>query len=249
MADSNSNMIANAMKPFGLSLLSYYEGAHEAVLMVRRDDGFESAVPVKHFFRSEVDFGAIERSAIEQCYGHVLDVGSGTGVHSIILESKGFNVTAIDITSEAVDIMNRRGFRGGVQGDIFEYRGGPFDTIIMLGHGTGIVGDLFGLSRFLKHARNLAKPAGQLLLDSLDVSRSQEPADLAYHMKNREAGRYIGEIKMQFEFQGQAGPFCYWLHIDQGTLKEYARAAGWDCDIILGNENGEYLARLKMINI
>jgi SAM-dependent methyltransferase len=161
-------MIEDAMKPYGLSLLSYFEGEHDTALIIRRDDGFESKVPVKHFFRKEVEFGAIERVALEQCRGHVLDIGCGTGIHSLVLDSRGFTVTAIDITQEAVDIMNRRGFKGGLHGNIFEYQGGPFDTLIMLGHGIGIVGDLEGLRKFLVHARSLAVSGGQLLLDSLE---------------------------------------------------------------------------------
>lgn len=239
-------MIEDAMKPYGLSLLSYFEGEQDIALIIRRDDGFESKVPVKHFFRKEVEFGAIERVALERCRGHVLDLGSGTGIHSLALDSRGFTVTAIDITQEAVDIMNRRGFRGGLHGNIFEYRGGPFDTLIMLGHGIGIVGDLEGLRKFLVHARGLVVSGGQLLLDSLDVSRSREPGDLAYQETNRKAGRYIGEITMQFEFQGHTGPFCRWLHVDHGTLKEMAADAGWNCEIILEHENGEYLARLEI---
>ena len=241
-------MIADSMKPYGLSLLSYFEGEHDTTLIIRRDDGFESKVPVKHFFREEVEFGAIERIALEKCRGNVLDIGSGTGIHSLVLDSRGFTVTAIDITNEAVEIMNRRGFQGGLLGDIFEYQGGPFDTLIMLGHGIGIVGDLEGLRRFFIHARNLVPPAGQLLLDSLDVSMSQEPTDLAYHQTNRKSGRYIGEITMQFEFQGRIGPFCRWLHVDHATLKEMAGEAGWNCEIILEHENGEYLARLEINN-
>jgi SAM-dependent methyltransferase len=237
-----------AMKPFGLSLLSYIEGEHDAALVVRRDDGFESTLPVKHFFRSETEFSDIELNAIKHCQGHVLDIGSGTGIHSIVLESMGYTVTAIDITSEAVDIMRRRGVLRGLLGDIFEYQGGPFDTLFMLGHGIGIVGDLVGLRKFLFHAKSIVQPKGRLLLDSLDVSRSKEPVNLEYHARNRRAGRYIGEITMHFEFRNNVGPFIRWLHIDHDTLEEHAREAGWSCKIIVENENGEYLARLEIIN-
>ena len=238
-------MISDAMKPYGLSLLSYYEGDRDAVLILRRDDGYESTIPVKHFFRKESEFGPIESNAVRQCQGSVLDIGSGTGIHSIVLESQGFTVTAIDITSEAVDIMRRCGFRNGLQGDIFEYHGGPFDTLIMLGHGIGIAGDIDGLRKFLVHAKSIIQPDGQLLLDSLDVTRSKEPADLAYHSQNRKEGRYVGEIRMQFEFQGIAGPFCRWLHVDHDTLEKYAKEAGWKCETLIKNDYGEYLARLN----
>jgi len=141
-------------------------------------------------------------------------------------------VTAIGIGPEAVDIMLRRGVRTARRADVFEYRGGPFDTLVMLGHGIGIVEDLAGLRRFLTHAKKLVKPTGQLLVDSLDVSRSREPEDLAYQEAKRKADRYRGEMVMQIEFGDTKGPFCGWLHVDPGTLEDHAMETGWTCETI-----------------
>lgn len=49
---------------------------------------------------------------------------------------------------------------------------------------------------------------------------------------------------MQFEFQGQKGLVCGWLHIDSATLKKHAANAGWKCRVIIAEENGNYLAQL-----
>ena len=59
-----------------------------------------------------------------------------------------------------------------------------------------MVQTLCGLDRFLRHARQLIKPNGQLILDSLDVRRTMDPKHLAYQEANRRAGRYFGEIRM-----------------------------------------------------
>lgn len=238
-------MIADAMKPFGMSLLRFFEGDSSATLTVRRNDGFEARLPVEHFFRSETEFTNIEKNAIDLCKGRVLDIGAGTGIHSLVIGSKGLPVTALDITSEAVEIMRQRGIENSIRGDVFDFNGGPFDTLFMMGHGIGIVGDLEGLSKFLEHIENLIGSEGQLILDSLDVSHSKEPKDLEYHARNRKEGRYIGEITMQFQFQENIGPYCNWLHIDQETLSEIAGNNGWNSEIILDNEHGEYLARLQ----
>jgi hypothetical protein len=81
-------------------------------------------------------------------------------------------------------------------------------------------------------------------LDSLDVRVTDDPSNLAYQRANQQAGRYIGEIRMQFEYQGHKGPYCGWLHIDSVTLKEHAANAGWKCEVITEDENGNYLAQL-----
>jgi SAM-dependent methyltransferase len=240
-------MNADATIPFGLALNAYFEGESDVEFIPRRDDGVESSVLVKHFFQSESEFNSIERTAIEQCHGHVLDIGAGIGLHSLALEARGLTVTAIDINPKAADIMRRRGVRNSRQADVCKYRGGPFDTLYMIGHENGIIEDLKGLGKFLAHAKELVQPEGQLILDSLDVSRSKVSTDIAYHEMNRRAGRYIGEIVMQFEFRDSRGPFCPWLHINLGTLEEYAGEAGWSFETLLEIENGEYLTRLQKI--
>jgi len=115
----------------------------------------------------------------------------------------------------------------------------------MLLHGIGMVETLSGLGRFLRHARNLVKEQGQLLLDSLDVRRTDDPKHLAYQDTNRRAGRYFGEIRMQFEYKGQRGPLFGWLHVDAETLADHAGPAGWQCQMIHQQEDGNYLAQLS----
>jgi len=237
-------MNTDSMTPYGLALLAYFEGQLGAEVTVRRDDGLETSMPVKPFFRMPTEFTPIDTAAMVNCRGHVLDIGAGTGIQSLILQSKGLPVTAIDIDPQAVSIMIRRGVQVAVQADILNYHGGPFDTLLMLGHGIGMVGDIKGLDKFLLLAHGLIHSNGQILLDSLDVRKSTDINNLAYHDSNRRSGHYIGETRFQMEFQGIKGPFCDWLHVDHHTLADHAIRAGWNCEIILELESGDYLARL-----
>jgi SAM-dependent methyltransferase len=237
-------MDPSALIPYGLGLQAYHSGQSEARLIIRRDDGLEVPLPASHFFRPPVEFSPIELAALERCRGHVLDIGAGSGLHSLVLQTEGMAVTAIDISPEAVEVMAQRGVRDVRCGDILGFPGGPFDTLLMLGHGVGIVEDLPGLDRFLAHARKLVRDNGQLLLHSLDVRQTEDPKNLAYHESARRAGRYIGEIRLQMEYEGEVGPYCGWLHVDPQTLRERAGPVGWRCETILVQEGGDYLARL-----
>lgn len=232
------------MTPHGRALRAYFDGEVSARLVVRRDDGYEVCLPASHFFREASEFSPIEIAALERCRGHVLDVGAGSGLHSLVLLSGGRTVTAIDISSHAVEIMVQRGIPDVRCADIFQFRGGPFDTLLMLGHGIGIVEDLQGLSRFLSHAGELTRPGGQLLLDSLDVRQTDDPRHLAYQEANRRAGRYLGVTRLQFEYAGESGPYCGWLHVDPQTLREHSEPGGWGCEIVLQQDGGDYLACL-----
>jgi SAM-dependent methyltransferase len=237
-------MNPKAMEPFGNALIDYSEGETDAELIIRRDDGQTVPLPVSLFFRNLSTFTAIEKAAIDRCVGHVLDIGAGTGLHGLVLRQKGLNVTAIDINPDAVSIMKRRGLEDVNCVDIFEFQGGRFDTLLMMGHGIGMVETLAGLDRLLVHARDLLSGKGRMLLDSLDVRVGNDPSNLAYHEANRCSGRYIGEIRMQFEFKGEAGAPCGWLHVDAETLAKHAGQAGWRCEIVLQEESGDYLAQL-----
>jgi SAM-dependent methyltransferase len=228
-------MNPNAMTPFGLALLAYFRGETSAQIGIRRDDGFEDPLPMNQFFRSVDEFIPIEFAAIELCQGHVLDIGAGAGIHSLALQSQGMSVTAIDISPHAVELLTRRGV---------DFEEGPFDTLLMLGHGIGMVEDMPGLARFLVHAHRLASADGQILVHSLDVRETDDPDHLAYHESNRQAGRYIGEVRLQFEYGGQVGPYCGWLHVDPQTLCAKAGQGGWECEIVLEEDSGDYLARL-----
>jgi 2-polyprenyl-3-methyl-5-hydroxy-6-metoxy-1,4-benzoquinol methylase len=232
------------MEPFGAALRAGLAGDADADLVLRRDDGREGRLPVSHFFRPQSEFTRIETAAIERCAGRVLDAGAGTGLHSLVLQEKGLRVTAIDINTRAVEVMIHRGVRDAHCEDVFDCRRGPFDTVLMMGHGIGMVETLAGLDRFLVFARWLLSEGGQLLLDSLDVRVTDDPENLAYHEANQRAGRYVGEIRLQSEFQGRTGPYYVWLHVDAETLTEHAVKAGWECEVVCQEDSGDYLARL-----
>jgi hypothetical protein len=77
-------MDSNAMVPHGLALFAYSRGDRQAQLTIRREDGIEDAIPVSHFFRPPEQFFPIEVAALGRCRGRVLDIGAGTGLHSVV---------------------------------------------------------------------------------------------------------------------------------------------------------------------
>jgi SAM-dependent methyltransferase len=241
-------MDPSAMYPYAQALLDYFNGDHSAVFLIRRDDGLESVEELDAFFREGDAFSAIDRAALELCRGQVLDIGAGAGNHSLALQARGLDVTSLDIAPQAVEVMQRRGVRRALCASIDDYQGGPFDTALLMMHGIGLVETLAGLDRLLGKMKTLVRPGGQVLLDSLDVTRTDDPVHLAYHDANRAAGRYVGEIRNAFGYRGGWGPLCGWLHVDAQTLGEHARRAGWSLEVIRQEENGDYLACLRIVN-
>lgn len=238
-------MDPQAMDPFGEALLAWLDGDRDGALVIRRDDGYEARLPVGYFFRPPAEFTALERAAIERCTGRVLDAGAGTGLHSLALQEAGRQVTAIDVSAAAVEVMIRRGVRDARCADLLACDLGPFDTVLMMGHGIGMVETIAGLDRFLNGARRLLSDEGQVLIESMDVRATDDPRHLAYHEANRRAGRYAGEIRLQAVWKDRAGAVYPWLLVDADTLADHAASAGWRSEIVLSGEHGDYLARLS----
>ena len=86
----------------------------------------------------------------------------------------------------------------------------------------------------------------QLLLHSLDVTYTQDPIHKAYHEINIRAYRYIGEIRLRILYRGHTGAQYSWIQLDPDVLKGHAKATGWDTNIIMQEEDGNYLAKLTL---
>jgi 2-polyprenyl-3-methyl-5-hydroxy-6-metoxy-1,4-benzoquinol methylase len=235
----------NPMTLYGQALQDYYKGDHSATLQVVRDDGLEADIPVRIFFRDEDEFSYIEQLGVGLCQGKILDIGAGAGIHSLYLQKKQMNVTAIDISPEAVEIMKTRGVVNAECHDIFDFSREGFDTLLLMSHGIGITGTVDGLQKFLKLAYKITTHTGILLFDTLDVRYTEDPKHIAYHEKNKKSHRNMGEITMQFSYKGIKGAMFSWLHLIPETLIMESDKAGWNCEIVHREPTGDYLARLS----
>jgi 2-polyprenyl-3-methyl-5-hydroxy-6-metoxy-1,4-benzoquinol methylase len=237
-------MMEEAMVPFGLALLDYVNGDTSQQIVLERDDGVSEGLPVSVFFRKASEFFPLEKTALGLCRGRVLDIGAGAGIHSLAIQELGLAVTAVDISPHAVDVMSKMGVRDARCIDIFDFTSETFDTLLLLGHGIGLVENLEGLGRFFITLENLIKPGGQLLLNSLDVSCTDDPKHLAYHESNIKSGRYIGEIRLRIHYKHIIGSYYTWLHIDSDTLSNVALEADWNAEVITRENDGNYLAKM-----
>jgi 2-polyprenyl-3-methyl-5-hydroxy-6-metoxy-1,4-benzoquinol methylase len=225
-------MYLNAMNPYHLALWDLYQGDTSSPLLIRREDGLVSQLQMQRFLRGAKEFSELEVKALDLCKWKVLDAGAGTGSHALELQRRGHQVLAIDIAPHAVEIMKARGVQHAQCVNLFDLDSAEFDTLIMLMHGIGLVETLIGLDKFLTHARNLLKPDGVIVFDSLDVQCTTHAVHVEYQNANRKAGRYIGEIRSRFEYKGQVGDYFNWLHVDPDTLRTLATRQGWTSKII-----------------
>jgi SAM-dependent methyltransferase len=232
--------------PLGKAMHAYLQGEHDAEIIVHSPVMEDDVIPVHYLFRKWNELPALEKRALEACKGHILDAGAGSGCHSLILQERGADVTALDISEGAITLMQQQGVKKVVQDDLFEHTGGPYDTVLMLMNGIGIVGDLAGLDDFLLKARRLLAPGGQILLESSDILYLFAEEDGSVYIDLNAA--YYGQMEYQMEYKGvKSDPFG-WLYIDFALLSDHAATAGYACELVYEEEDGHYLARLTLAN-
>lgn len=225
----------SALDPFGQALLAYWRGNKSTLLIHEFKSGKKLSLPVSVFFRSVKDFFPTER-ALKYCKGRILVVGAGTGVHALELERQGHEVTAIEVCSQAVQIMKERGVRDIRQQDFFKFEGELYNTILILGHNIGICETIDGIKTVLHRCKLLLEPGGQLLVNSVDESVSSEA-------ENNQG--YPGELEFRLGYEGNFGPWMRWLHVDFDTLASQALDCGWFTTKLVETEEGGFLARLS----
>lgn len=233
--------LSDAYDPHGAALRAYHRGNLAATLICHQD-GARDDVPAAFWFREELD--PLERLGLDLCRGNVLDVGAGTGLHTLDLQRRGLNVTAIDVAPACIQIMRERGVRHPIVADLYVFDGGPFDTIICLCNGLDKVGRLDDLPRFLARMRTLIATDGQLIADSFDLRVGTSQQAIAVINRKTASGRYFGEIDLMFEFNGKRGREFTVLQVDSDTLARTAEAQGWTCQIVQ-QIGGHYLAQLR----
>ena len=201
----------------------------------------EDEIPLTTLFRSYENMPEIERRALDLASGKTLDVGAGAGCHSLVLQNRGVDVTAIDISPLSVETMRQRGIKKVMEQDFFTI-GGQFNTILMLMNGIGIVGTLDRLPEFFRHLDKILAPGGQLLCDSSDISYVFEDEDGIIELPDDM--NYYGEHTFCMQYMDTIGEPFPWLYIDQDTLRQKAAESGYAMEVVAEGEHYDYLARI-----
>ncbi|SHI84477.1 Methyltransferase domain-containing protein [Hymenobacter daecheongensis DSM 21074] len=235
-----------APDPVGHALMAFLRGNKAASLLVHSNVSEDEALPASYFFRTLWEMPELERTALEECRGRILDAGAGAGCHSLELLSRGFQVKAIDASPGAVQVLQERGVRHAACHNLFDApaEGEHFDTILMLMNGLGLVGTLDGLEKFLVHARALLAPGGQILATSSDVSYLYEDEEGALMLNLN--GPYYGEVEYSMTYGDETGPAFSWLFADAGIVQDYAEAAGYEVEFLGEDEQQQFLVRLTL---
>ncbi len=231
------------MDVFGEALKDQFMKPPAETLWVHNSYDEPEEMPVDLYFRNEKDMPELELKALDLCRGKTLDVGAGVGSHALILQKRGLDITGMDISAAAVEIMKQRGLKQAIEGNILQFKipegEEKYDTLLFMMNGIGLTGSLPGLESFLSSAKNLINNDGQLVFDSSDLSY------LYLEIPFPENG-YFGEVSFRYEYKSTKGNWFKWVYVDQKTLMNIAKTAGWNAEILFEDDSDQYLARLTL---
>lgn len=229
---------------FGKAMLDYIQNNQPENLITETNISEADEMDVAYLFRSYKEMPNLEQKALKLAKGNILDVGCGAGSHALYLQEIGLNVTAIDVSANAIETCKIRGVNNAIKTDILEIDSTlKYDTILLLMNGTGIFGRLKNIDQYLTKLKDLLTEKGQILIDS---------SDLIYMFDEDEDGGkwiplyhdYYGELIFNVSYKGEKEEPFNWLYLDFNTLQNACLAQNLKCELILEGENFDYLARI-----
>lgn len=240
------NVDIKALKdPMGAAIYDYFKNGRAAKLRVFSSQFEEDEIPVADLFREYEQMPYLEKLALGLCKGRILDVGAGSGCHSVALAGMDKKSTAIDISPLSVEVMKERGV-DAYQRDLFdETFTGNFDTVLMLMNGSGIIGRVENMAKFFSRMKQLLSPGGYILMDSSDLKYLYENEDGSFDIDL--AADYYGQLDYRMQYKNIKGSTFDWLYIDFQTLSYYAGQNGFKAELVAEGEHYDYLAKLSVL--
>jgi len=202
----------------------------------RRDGDMSASV----FFRKYAQMQSWDRQALRLSKGSVLDVGAGAGSHSLLLEQRGFDVSALEISPLACEVMKARGAKRVMNEDVLHVKGIPFDTVLLLMNGLGLLGTEQETLKLFRHLKKMLTKGGQILGDSTDILYARMDSLGGFQDK----GAYYGQVEFILKYKGKQSLPFNWLYLDPSLLAELSDKAGLRCEIMYRSKDFHYLARL-----
>ena len=238
----NDKVLIPGGDPMGAAIYDFHKNGTADVLRVFSSQFEEDEIPVADLFREYDDMPELERIALDEASGEILDVGAGSGCHSVALMKMGKSAVAIDISPLSVEVMKERGV-DALQVNLYdESFDRKFDTVLMLMNGTGIIGNLDNMPVFFERMKQLLKPGGSILIDSSDLRYLFEEEDGSLMIDL--ADDYYGQLDYQMQYKDVPGEPFDWLYVDFDTLAFYAEESGFDAVLLAEGEHYDYLAKL-----
>jgi SAM-dependent methyltransferase len=241
-------MLKDVQDAYGHQLYDCFKGRN-VVEVIERDDGYidtSRSLP-KYYLAEYKDWGAHEKEALRYAKGRILDIGCGGGRISLYFQRKGFDVLGIDISPLAVRVCKLRGMRRARVMSITDLspKLGGYDTILMIGNNFGLFGNPNRAKRLIRMLYNSTTPGARIIAESNDSYQTTEPFHLAYHRRNRRAGKLPGELTIRMRYKKYANPWFNYLIVSKKEMKQVLEGTGWRVKRFVDSKGSVYIGIIE----
>lgn len=240
----SKEVLVSECDPMGRAIYEYHRNGVAEDIVVHSSMFDDDVIPVETLFRDFEDMPEIEKVALNAASGDILDVGAGSGCHSMALRKMGKNAVSVDISPLSVEVMKERGLDARLVNFYDSSFTETFDTVLMLMNGTGIIGNLDNIGTFFTRIRRLLRPGGCLLIDSSDLRYLFEEEDGSLMIDL--ADDYYGQVDFRMQYKDIQGEAFDWLYLDFNTLAYYAEENGFKAELLAEGDYYDYLAKLTL---
>ncbi len=230
--------------PIGKAIYEYYKNKDRTPLVVDTNITSGEELAIDYLFRTYSKMSTLEQKALKLVKDKILDVGGGAGAHSLYLQSKGFDVTAVDISTLSCEVMRARGLTNVICDDIWQLTPEKYDTLLFMMNGIGLVKKIRELDKFFIHIKQFLNEGGQIIMDSSDIKYMYEDDEGSYWVDLN--AEYYGDLEYKLSYKNITSKPFYWLFVDYKNLSSIATKHGFITEKIFEDNHHQYLARLTL---
>ena len=224
----------------GSAMENYFEINDNTPIRVFINKSEEPEMYPSVFFRPYKNMLKYEKIALKNSMGKVLDLGCGAGCHSLCLQNKGFDVTAVEVSKKSANVALTQGVKKVINEDWRNLTLKNFDTVLVLMNGMGLAESPAELKLMFRKLKSFLSKTGSILIDSTDVTYAK--AD--WPMLDSE---YFGKVQFELKYKGKTQCFP-WLFVDFDTAVQTAKSVKLNVEVLERARNGHFLLRLSKMS-
>lgn len=239
------------MKPeedaVGQAMLAFFE-KRKSFEVIEREDGYFEVTNTRMYFDDFEHWQEHEKKAMNWVKGRVLDIGCGVGRHSLHLQSKGLDVTAIDRSPLAIKVAKLRGVKAArtMTLERIDSKPNSFDTILMLGGNFALVGNPEKAHRILRKLHKMTSDDALIIAEAVNPYGTDNPAQLKYYALNRKRGKLSGQWRVRIRFHEFATKWFDLLYNSKKEMQEILSGTGWSIQQFIDSNSGnQYTAIIE----
>jgi SAM-dependent methyltransferase len=179
----------------------------------------------------------------------VLDVGCGAGRVALHLQERGHDVVGIDLSPLAIEVSRRLGVKDARELAVTHVSRelGQFDTFVMFGNNFGLMGSRRRAPWLLRRFRSISNEGAQILAESVNPYKTDNPVHLAFHERNRKRGRMGGQLRIRIRHETYSTPWFDYLLASPEEMAELAEGTGWELRRVIDEGEHVYVGVLERV--